>query len=158
MARVFFAPESTRTGELPPWEQAKAIAFHTVIADIADHLGTSASDLLGRRVDEYICSELVSKGGGEITPRTLRNVLIRCKDPEWYPGRGFCGRKNAGRLPFPQRPSEGRGGQGRHGLETQASCADQFGRQVWVRLRSLRVHNVQQDLATCHDRRPSDPA
>ena len=38
--------ERTQNGRLPPWELAKALAFHTVIAAVCDHLGQVAPELL----------------------------------------------------------------------------------------------------------------
>jgi hypothetical protein len=49
---VSFAPGGTLTGELPPWEIAKAFAFHTVLKKAAEVLDTPAAELVGRRVDE----------------------------------------------------------------------------------------------------------
>jgi len=37
--------ERTQNGRLPPWELAKALAFHTVIAAVCDHLGQAAPEL-----------------------------------------------------------------------------------------------------------------
>ena len=44
----------TRDGELPPWEVAKAVAFHEVLSDVAQLLDTPAAELVGMRIDEYI--------------------------------------------------------------------------------------------------------
>ena len=38
--------ERTQNGRLPPWELAKALAFHTLIAAVCEHLGQIASELL----------------------------------------------------------------------------------------------------------------
>ena len=43
--------ERTQNGRLPPWELAKALAFHTVIAAVCDHLGQAVPELLGKRCD-----------------------------------------------------------------------------------------------------------
>jgi len=40
VAAVFFAPDYTRPGELPPWEVAKAVAYKHVLDDISKHMGT----------------------------------------------------------------------------------------------------------------------
>ena len=96
MADAFFAPDSTRPGELPPWEVAKAVAYKTVLADISQHLGTPASELVGGPVPEYIASKLTAQGGGTITARALQKVLARCSDADWYPGKGSA-RQGAGR-------------------------------------------------------------
>ena len=36
-SRCGLSPERTQHGRLPPWEVAKAVAFATVLADIAEH-------------------------------------------------------------------------------------------------------------------------
>ena len=41
------APDRTQDGRLSRWEVAKAIAFSTVISDMSEHLGQSASELIG---------------------------------------------------------------------------------------------------------------
>ena len=58
MASVTFDPQAagTRDGELPPWEVAKAVAFHEIRGDVAQLLNTPAADLVGMRIDEYIAS------------------------------------------------------------------------------------------------------
>ena len=84
MVNVSFTPESARSGELPPREQAKAVASQAMIADIAEHLGTSVSELLGGCVLEPIASTLQLKGGGRVTPRALRKVLARCRAPDLH--------------------------------------------------------------------------
>ena len=56
--------ERTQNGRLPPWELAKALAFHTVIAAVCDHLGQAAPELLGKRCDAYIAEQLTLVGGG----------------------------------------------------------------------------------------------
>ena len=45
---------TTKDGHLAPWEVAKAFAFPEVIEAISEHLGESASELLGHRVDDFI--------------------------------------------------------------------------------------------------------
>ena len=70
-----------------PWEVAKAFAFHEVIEAISEHLGESASELLGQRVDDFIASRLILKGGGNPTPRAVRDTVKRCKEEGWYPGK-----------------------------------------------------------------------
>ena len=61
---VSFAPDSTLKGELPPWEVAKAYAFHVVLKKAAEVLDTSPAELLGMRVDDFIASQVTLKGGG----------------------------------------------------------------------------------------------
>ena len=45
--------EHTQKGRLPPWEVAKAFAFHTVIAAVCGHLGQTPPELLGKSNDAY---------------------------------------------------------------------------------------------------------
>ena len=66
---------------------AKAFALDVVLADVAETLDTPASELIGRRVDEYIASKVTVRGGGHPDPRVMRKVLAKCKDPSWYPGK-----------------------------------------------------------------------
>ena len=42
-----FDPGRTPDGELPPWEVAKAYAFHVVIEKMKEVTGMSAKELLG---------------------------------------------------------------------------------------------------------------
>ena len=99
MAAPSFVPDSTSAGELPPWEVAKAYAFHVVLADVAEQLGTKASDLIGGRVDEYIAERVTLKGGGHPSGRCVRQVIARCQEASWYPGCGSSARAGAGRPP-----------------------------------------------------------
>ena len=48
-----FAEHSTKHGELPPWEIAKAIAYSTVLRDIGTQMGCPAHELIGQRVDAW---------------------------------------------------------------------------------------------------------
>ena len=97
MSKPSFASDATVNGELPPWEIAKAFAFHTVMATVAEQLGTPASELVGCRVDEYIAKQVTVKGGGHPHARQLRRVVARSQDPEWYPGKRTEARRGAGR-------------------------------------------------------------
>lgn len=97
MSQYAFAPDATIDGELPPWEIAKAFAFHKVLAAAADLLGTPASELVGSRVDEYIAKQITVKGGGHPQVRQVRRVIVRCHDPMWYPGKRTEARTGAGR-------------------------------------------------------------
>ena len=54
MAAPCFCPAATKEGYLPPWEVAKAFAFHTVLQDVAEVQGVQPHELVGKRVDEYI--------------------------------------------------------------------------------------------------------
>ena len=65
MTSVTFDPQAgTRDGELPPWEVAKAVAFHEVLSDVAQLLDTPAAELVGMRIDEYIANKSSSREGG----------------------------------------------------------------------------------------------
>ena len=86
-------------GELPPWEMAKAFAFQTILADVAENLATTPAELVGGRVDEYIAGKVTVRGGGHPTPRCVRQVLARCQDPSWYPGKASRG-NGGGRPPI----------------------------------------------------------
>ena len=92
-----FDPCCTVEGESPPWEIAKAFAFYTVLNTAAEQLDTPAADLVGQRVDEYIAKQLTLRGGGRPHPRSVRKVIVRCKEPDWYPGKRTEARKGAGR-------------------------------------------------------------
>ncbi len=94
-----FKPTNTVEGELPPWEIAKAFAFHTVLATVAEELDTPAAELLGQQVCDYIAQQLTLQGGGRPQRRTVHRVIGRCKDPEWYPGKRTEARQGAGRPP-----------------------------------------------------------
>ena len=87
MVDVSFSPELTRDGYLPPWEMAKAHAFHVCLRQISAHLGEEPAELLGERVDAWIAKQLTLKGGGCPSDRAVRDLLKRCQDPKWYPGK-----------------------------------------------------------------------
>ena len=67
---------STKDGELPPFEIAKAVAYNKVLQDITSNLGCPAHELIGQRVDEYIAQRISLKGGGHPTARAVR-ALVR---------------------------------------------------------------------------------
>lgn len=94
-----FDPTGTVNGELPPWEIAKAFAFHVVIKTVAEQLATPAHELLGQRADDYISNHVVLKGGGHPCARAIRKIIARCSNPEWFPGQRTMARKGAGRPP-----------------------------------------------------------
>ena len=87
MAGEDFSLEATREGYLPPWEIAKAYAFHEVISKLQQELGMQAAELLGMRADAYIASQVTLKGGGHPSARAIRALVNKCKDPEWFPGK-----------------------------------------------------------------------
>ena len=79
-------PATLKDGVLPPWEVAKAYAFHVVVKDVAQMFGKRRAVILGKRVDEYIASKVCLKGGGHLSARAIRQVLATCADSSWYPG------------------------------------------------------------------------
>ena len=75
-----FCPAATKEGYLPPWEVAKAFAFHTVLQDVAEFQGMQPSDLIGKRVDEYISERVTLKGGGHPSSRAGFHVDVQLRD------------------------------------------------------------------------------
>ena len=82
-----FCPDTVKDGVLPPWEVAKAYAFHVVVKDVSEILGERPAVLLGKRMDEYIASKVCLTGGGHPSARAIRQVLASCANSSWYPGR-----------------------------------------------------------------------
>ena len=84
-----FAPAGTWDGELPPWEVAKAVAYHVVLSDVSQFLETSASDLVGMRVDDYIAGKVFLQGGGHPQGSAVPTSLLI---PRTWPSslRMFC--------------------------------------------------------------------
>ena len=78
--------ERTQKGRLPPWEVAKAFAFHTVIAAVCDHLGQAPPELLGKSNDAFIAERLTLVGGGHPSQRAVRAAVVRCRSSSYYPG------------------------------------------------------------------------
>ena len=123
------APDRTQHGRLPPWEVAKAVAFSTVISDMAEHLGQSANELIGGRVDEYIAKQLKVVGGGSPTARAVRDVVAKCKTEDFYPG----------------KPRENPGGRKRVYTEHQESEAARVGmalKERKVKVSPARVRSI----------------
>ena len=81
MAAPWFCPDATKAGYLPPWEVAKAFAFHTVLLDVAEIQGVQPHDLARKRVDEYISGKVTRKGGGHPSSRAVRK-LLKCESPD----------------------------------------------------------------------------
>ena len=107
--------ERTQKGRLPPWEVAKAFAFHTVIAAVCDHLGQAPPELLGKSNDAYIAEQLTLVGGGHPSERAVRAAVVRCRSSSYYPGqprlaRAGPARGRAGRA-APGRAASGRPGE-----------------------------------------------
>eukprot|EP00973_Karenia_brevis_P007181 973723-Karenia_brevis.AAC.1 len=67
---------------------------------MSEEWNTPAHELVGGRVDEYIASQLSVKDGGAPQPRTVRQVISRCQQPTWYPGKPSEARAGAGRKPI----------------------------------------------------------
>ena len=88
MAAPCFCPAATKEGYVPPWEVAKAFAFHTVLQDVAEVNGVQPHDLVGKRVGEYISEKVILKGGGHPSTRAVRKVLKKCQRLDWFPGKG----------------------------------------------------------------------
>ena len=82
-----YQPESTKEGHLPPWEVAKAYAFHVVLKVVSEKLEVAIADMLEQREDDFIASQLELKGGGCPTSRAVRKCLRKCNEKDWYPGK-----------------------------------------------------------------------
>ena len=83
-----FNPKDTRRYELPPWEVAKAFAFHKVIEQMEEVTGMSAPEFLGKGATEFIATQVVTKDNEAPSLRTLQKTFVKCKDPAWYPRQG----------------------------------------------------------------------
>jgi len=81
MACCTFDPQATVDGELPPWEVAKAFAYHVVRHQAAETLGVQPSEMIGQVVAEFIAARVVLKGWGHPHPRAVQKVIARCRDP-----------------------------------------------------------------------------
>ena len=57
------------------------IAFDRVLRKVAEVLDRPISKLLGQRVDDFIASQLLLKGGGHPTARAVTKTIARCQDP-----------------------------------------------------------------------------
>jgi hypothetical protein len=51
-----------KTGHLPMWEVAKAVAFHQAINRIVKHTKQPAAELLGMRKDDCILIQIIRLG------------------------------------------------------------------------------------------------
>ena len=87
MSSKIFGPADTREDQLPPWEIAKAYAFHVVLRQMEQTTRESAAVLLGGRVDAYIASQVYLANGKHPSARAVRQVVERCSDSSWYPGK-----------------------------------------------------------------------
>ena len=82
-----FAPDGTKPSHLPPFEVAKAYAFHEALDAISRLLDTPVFELLGERSSVFIAKHLAVKGGGAPTERAVRKAIKRCQDGSWWPGK-----------------------------------------------------------------------
>ena len=87
MASPAFDSHDMQDGKLPPWEIAKAIAYHTVLHDISANWNCPCHELIGKRVDDYIAERVFLKGGGHPTGRSVRKLVLKCSDTAWFPGK-----------------------------------------------------------------------
>ena len=87
MTSPAFDSVDVQDGQLPPWEIAKAIAYHTVLHDISANLNCPCHELIGKRVDDYIAEHVLLKGGGHPTARSVRRLVLKCSDPSWFSGK-----------------------------------------------------------------------
>jgi len=161
-----FNPSCTVKGELPPWEVAKAFAFHTVVKTLSEQLGEPASKLLGKPLAEYIAEHVTLQGGGHPEPRAVQKVVARCSQAEWYPGQRTEARKGAGRPPvFSEHQKDE---VARVAMELKRKRLAPTPRRVRARLPNLVVNKetqrrmsnstVQRIYATrCYDETPDDP-
>ena len=91
------SPSDTPTGTLPPFEVAKAFAFHVVLAQMEKHTGRSSRQLLGEDKKAFVARQLQLKGGGRPGPSAVRKAVKKCSEQGWYPGKVFG--KRTGRPP-----------------------------------------------------------
>ena len=161
-----FNPSCTVKGELPPWEVAKAFAFHTVVKTLSEQLGEPASKLLGKPLAEYIAEHVTLQGGGHPEPRAVQKVVARCSQAEWYPGQRTEARKGAGRPPVFSEHTKDE--VARVAMELKRKRLAPTPRRVRARLPNLVVNKetqrrmsnstVQRIYATrCYDENPDDP-
>ena len=72
---------------MPPFELAKAYAFHVALVRMEEVLGRPAYELLGEARDLWISKQVRLRGGGSPSPRAIRAAVARCSSPGWYPGK-----------------------------------------------------------------------
>ena len=87
MSMSGFSPHSTKDGCLPPREVAKAFALHTVLLDMAAEQAVQPHELVGQRIDDYISEQVTLKGGGHPSRRAAWQLIKKCEDPTWFPGK-----------------------------------------------------------------------
>ena len=99
------SPTDTPVGTLPPFEIAKAFAFHVVIAHMEKHTGMSSRQFLGEEKKAFIARQLELKGGGSPGHTAVHKAVRKYQEPGWYPGKVFG--KRTGRPPvFSKRQKE----------------------------------------------------
>ena len=82
-----FDPGQTPSHFLPPWEIARAFAFHVVIERLVEVTGMSAGEILGGKEGEFIANQVLNAGGEHPSERAVRAAFARCKDPQWFSGK-----------------------------------------------------------------------
>ena len=88
MAGPCFSPDTTRDGELPPWEVAKALAFEKVITCMEEHLEKTCWQLTGKGKADFTAEQLTVVGGWEPTGRAVQLTWTKVKeDEDWFPGK-----------------------------------------------------------------------
>ena len=83
---VDYTPDKAHSNNLPPWDMAKAFAFHVCIDKVMDVTGTSSMKLLGQSKNEFIGKHVVNASSRRPTERAVRAAIVRCKGKNWYPG------------------------------------------------------------------------
>ena len=91
------SPTDTPVGTLPPFEVAKAFAFHVVLAQMEKHSGKTCRQLLGEDKRTFVGRQLVLKGGGRPGHTAVTTAVRKCKEPGWFPGKVLG--KRTGRPP-----------------------------------------------------------
>lgn len=57
-----FCRDTVKDGVLPPWEVAKAYAFHIVVKDVSEILGERPAVLPGKRMVEHVATKVCITG------------------------------------------------------------------------------------------------
>ena len=82
-----FDPQFTRGEFLPPWELAKAYAFHVVLETAQSGTDMPCVVLVGLNMNDFIASQVTNAQGEHPSERAIRGAVARCKEPGWYPGK-----------------------------------------------------------------------
>ena len=77
------SPKDTPVGTLPPFEVAKAFAFHTALAQIEKHTGMSSRQLLGEDKKAFIARHLHLEGGGRPGFTAVTYAIKKCREQGW---------------------------------------------------------------------------